>query len=156
MLEKRKSVGGLREVTRLFAVQVMYAADILNKSVSDVLKGEYSGYPVVLDENISLNDIDLAFFEELVNAYSSHASAVNQIISTHISKTWTVERLNKVLIAILKLGITELLYLPSIPSNVTFNEYIEISKSYFNKHDVSFVNGLLNMVHENNKSIPNP
>lgn len=152
MLGERKSVGGLREITRLFAVQIVYAADILDKSISDVLEGEYSGYHVMLDENISLNDIDFAFFKKLVDAYSSHASTVDQIISMHISKKWTIERLNKVLIAILRLGITELLYLPGIPLNVTFNEYIEISKSYFNKSDVSFVNGLLNMVYENNKA----
>lgn len=148
MHEKRKSIGGVREVTRLFAVQAMYAADIMHKPISEVLSNEYSGHHVVLDEDISLENIDTDFFRELINEYLAHAQEVESIISSRLSQKWTIERLNKVIVAILRLGTTELLYLPNIPANVTFNEYIEISKSYFNKAEVSFVNGLLNMVYE--------
>lgn len=148
MLEKRKSIGGVREITRLFTVQAMYAADIMHKPISEVLTNEYSGHHVVLDEDISLENIDTDFSKELINEYLSHAQEIENIISSRLSSKWTLERLNKVIVAILRLGTTELLYIPNIPANVTFNEYIEISKSYFDKTEVSFVNGLLNMVYE--------
>lgn len=148
MPEKRKSLGGVREITRLFAVQAMYAADILRKPISEVLTVEYAEHCVVLNEEISIEKLDRVFFKELIEAYQLHSQEIEQKITSHLSKKWSIDRLDKVIIAILRLGVTELLYLPDIPHNVTFNEYVEIGKSYFNKSEVSFINGLLNMVYE--------
>lgn len=148
MCKERKSMGGLRGATRLFAVQVLYGADVLNKTVSDVLSHEYLTRKVVLSEDISLDDIDSAFLKQLVTAYGAHSEEIDELILSHLSDKWTIERLNKVLVAILRLGLTELMYMPDIPANVTFNEYVEISKAYFNKSEVSFVNGLLNAVYK--------
>ena len=150
MNENRKSIGGARGVTRLFAVQVLYCADILKKSAVDILSDECRQHQVMLAEDIPLDDVNDQFLCDLVGKYSEHAEFIDIIIISHLSNKWTADRLNKVVVAILRLGVTELLYFSDIPANVTFNEYIEIGKAFFPKRDVSFINGLLNSVHQEN------
>jgi len=149
MSNTRKTIGGLREITRLFAVQVMYGADILQKPIAEVLTHEYLNKSVVISEEIFLDTVDTVFLKGLLDEYSAHATLIDEIILKHLSRKWTIDRLNKVLIAVLRLGITELLYLDT-PANVAFNEYIEISKAYFQKSEVAFVNGILNSAYKEN------
>lgn len=41
------------------------------------------------------------------------------------------------------MGLTELLYCPEIPVNVTLNEYVELAKEFSTQKSKLFVNGLL-------------
>lgn len=148
MKEDRKSIGGLREITRLFAVQILYSSDILKKNIVDVIREQYPDVSVILSEDITLNEVSREFLDTLIGAYSAHVGEIDAIIISHLSSKWTMERLNKVLLSILRLGVSELLYIPEVPANVTFNEYVEIGKAFLGKADVSFINGLLNAVYK--------
>jgi N utilization substance protein B len=44
---------------------------------------------------------------------------------------------------IIKMGMTELIYCPTIPVRVTMNEYIELAKEFSTERSKLFVNGLL-------------
>ena len=46
-------------------------------------------------------------------------------------------------ILIIKMGLSELIYCPEIPINVTLNEYVELSKEFSTPKSKLFVNGLL-------------
>ncbi len=56
---------------------------------------------------------------------------------------WDQERIADVDLIILKMGIAEFLYFPSIPVKATINEYLEISKEYSTPKSSIFVNGIL-------------
>ena len=148
MNKNRKLSAGSREVARLFAVQVFYCSEMLEKSIAEVLKDNLK-QEVVLDENVSINDISTELLDELIKAYVEHTEEIDKEIAARLSQNWTIERLNKVVLAILRLGVAELLYMTT-PPTVVFNEYIEISKTFFKKSDVSFINGLLNAVYQDN------
>src|SRR5690606_12493180 len=47
-----------------------------------------------------------------------------------LTQNWELDRIAKMDIILLKMALTELTELPSIPKKVTLNEYIEISKYY--------------------------
>lgn len=59
---------------------------------------------------------------------------------------WAKERISPVSRSILQLGIYELLFMDDIPSRVTINEAIELSKKYDDEKSYAFVNGVLNAV----------
>ena len=66
-------------------------------------------------------------------------------------KDWTINRLNKVDQAILRLGIYELMYTDT-PSVVSINEAIELSKKYSDEKVTKMINGVLDKVyHEEEK-----
>lgn len=59
------------------------------------------------------------------------------------SKGWTVDRLSKVAVSILRLAVYELMFEEDIPVSVSINEAVELAKTYGGKDDAPFVNGVL-------------
>ncbi len=59
---------------------------------------------------------------------------------------WDQERIADVDLIILKMGIAEFLYFPSIPVRATINEYLEVSKEYSTPKSSIFVNGILDKI----------
>ena len=60
-----------------------------------------------------------------------------------ISKGWKLDRLGKVELAILRLGIFEMDFDEDIPTNVALNEAVELAKTYGGDTSPSFINGVL-------------
>jgi len=58
-------------------------------------------------------------------------------------KNWDTDRVATIDIILLKMGICEFLYFPTIPTKVTINEYIEIAKNYSTPQSGQFINGVL-------------
>jgi N utilization substance protein B len=67
----------------------------------------------------------------------------NELLIDELTKNWELERIAKMDIILLKIGITELQIFPEIPTKVTLNETIEISKYYSTPKSNSFINGVL-------------
>lgn len=59
---------------------------------------------------------------------------------------WDQDRIAELDLIILKMGICEFLYFPSIPVRVTINEYLEIAKEYSTPKSSIFINGILDKV----------
>lgn len=59
------------------------------------------------------------------------------------SNSWDSERMAFMDVVITMTGLAEILNFPKIPLSVSFNEYIEIAKSYSTHKSGAFVNGLL-------------
>ena len=62
------------------------------------------------------------------------------------SRGWELSRLSKVSLAVLRLGIYELLFEKDTPVGVTINEAVELAKKYGGEEDAPFVNGVLGAV----------
>lgn len=72
-----------------------------------------------------------------------------EIIDGIISKYalgWSIARITKTALAILRLAIFEISYRDDIPVSVSINEAVELAKKYATKDDSSFVNGILSSV----------
>lgn len=59
---------------------------------------------------------------------------------------WDSERVALIDMFLLRMGLCELLYFPTIPTKVTINEYIEIAKLYSTPQSGQFVNGVLDNI----------
>lgn len=85
---------------------------------------------------------DQAFVRKLVTcAFTSYESTFEKVIAA--VPDWDKERLFSADMAIIALGVAEASNFPTIPRNVTLNEYIEISKFYCSPKSRQFINGLL-------------
>lgn len=70
----------------------------------------------------------------------------DQVLFEHIEptlKNWDAERVAILDMIMLKMALCELLYFPTIPTKVTLNEFVEISKSYSTDKSKDFINGIL-------------
>ncbi len=59
---------------------------------------------------------------------------------------WDKERVAVIDLMLLKMGVCEFLYFPTIPTKVTINEYIDIAKQYSTPQSGQFVNGVLDNI----------
>ncbi len=59
---------------------------------------------------------------------------------------WDAERVALIDMLLLRMGVSELLYFPTIPTKVTINEYIELAKLYSTPQSGQFVNGVLDNI----------
>jgi N utilization substance protein B len=67
----------------------------------------------------------------------------NEKLIDELTKNWELDRIAKMDVILLKMGITELQIFPEIPTKVTLNETIEISKYYSTPKSNIFINGIL-------------
>ncbi len=88
---------------------------------------------------------DLDFIKQLFRKTIVHSKEYGELIS---GKTinWDIDRLAVIDVILLKMALTEILEMPSIPVRVTMNEYIDISKDYSSEKSSFFINGIIDKI----------
>ncbi len=66
------------------------------------------------------------------------------------SRGWSIKRIPKVSLAILRIAICEMLYIDDVPVSVSINEAVELAKTYAAENDSSFINGILGSISRDN------
>lgn len=109
-------------------------------------KNEISLFQCLEDEN--LNDEDKEFIKTEYDGLLQKNEEIEAIITKYL-KDYTLQRLFKVDIAILKIAIYEMLFSnENTPSGVVINEAVELAKKYSTDKSYSFVNGILASVYK--------
>lgn len=99
---------------------------------------------ITLDEFLSSQDIeenDKTYVVEIYDGVLSKEPELDEKISKYL-KGYTLERIFKVDLAILKLAIYEIDYLGEKPS-IVINEAVELAKKYSTDNSYKFINGVL-------------
>ncbi len=77
-----------------------------------------------------------------------NVETIDEIISNN-AVGWSIKRITKTALAILRLAIYEIKYYDDVPVSVSINEAVELAKKYATKEDASFINGILSTVAKN-------
>lgn len=96
----------------------------------------------LLVPNLYKNDEDREYALQLFRKVILNEEKLNAQIEGK-TPNWDQERIADIDLIILKMGIAEFLYFPSIPVRATINEYLEVSKEYSTPKSSIFVNGIL-------------
>ena len=91
------------------------------------------------------NEDDRHYVIDLFRKTVMHGDEYQDLIRK-FSENWDFERLASMDILIMQMAICEAVQFPSIPSKVTLNEYIEISKYYSTEKSSFFINGILDKI----------
>ena len=83
-----------------------------------------------------------AFAEELIHGVLENAAEVDGHIRT-LAHNWEFDRIARIVLAILRLAIFEMLHRKDIPPVVSINEAIDLSKQYSTADSKRFINGIL-------------
>lgn len=86
-----------------------------------------------------------AFADALLNAIENNVESIDNVI-TENAKGWTIARLPKISLAVLRLAIGEMLYMDEVPAGVSVNEAVELTKKYGTAEDAAYINGVLGSV----------
>ncbi len=88
---------------------------------------------------------DRIFAETLFRTTLKREDEVRDMIKNGC-KNWEFNRLAFMDVIIMQIALTEILTFPSIPLNVTFNEYLDIAKVYSTPKSASYINGTLDHI----------
>jgi N utilization substance protein B len=75
----------------------------------------------------------------------NNLSEIDELIENN-SIGWRINRISKVALAILRLAICEMMYIPEVPVSVSINEAVELCKKFGAEDDAPFVNGILGSI----------
>ena len=110
------------------------------------LRLQYSNNPNIELENIELDDaIDREYITLICNNLKANKEKIEELINKY-AKNWSVNRMAKVDLSILRLAICELIFIEEIPNKVSINEAIELAKLYCDDKAPKFINGILGSV----------
>ena len=92
------------------------------------------------DEIGNANDVE--YFKSITTKCYDNIDTIDQNITSHL-KDWTLDRLSKVNLSILRLAMCEILYADDIPYQVSINEAVDIAKKFGDDDSPAFINGVL-------------
>ncbi len=129
----------MRRKAREYAVQVLYALDLNPATPGDFLKvfwEIHSAKPEIVD-----------YASNLVCGTIRKQKEIDELISSH-SSHWKIDRMAVTDRNILRLATYELLDEDSVPAKVVINEAIEIAKKFGTSDSATFINGVLDSIHQ--------
>jgi len=126
-----------RREAREFLLNALYQQEFVERSISEMLSEIDPG-----------NQRD--YIEQVFIGITTRRDEIDDLIGQH-TVGWRFERLALIDRNILRLGIFELLYLPSIPPEVAINESVELCKKYGTERAQVFVNGILDRIWKETK-----
>lgn len=85
------------------------------------------------------------YAKELALGVENTEEELHSIIEKHLKKGWTIKRISKPSLVILKLALYEMMFVDSVPNNVAINEAVEFAKKY-TVDESKFINGVLGSI----------
>ncbi len=133
-----------KRTTRYICLQLLFASEISNEYKKDDLLDNFfqkSSEPLV--ENIKKSQID--YIQKLYETTISNKDEVDKIIEKKLNN-WEMKRIAAIDKVILRMSISEMLYIDEVPPKVSITEGVEIAKVFSTDDSSSFVNGILDAV----------
>lgn len=92
--------------------------------------------------NDDISAEDKKYITEVTEGVAEKIEELDEKIKPYL-KGWTMDRIGKTDLAILRLAVYEIFYRDDIPYKVSINEAVELAKSFCDDSSPSFINGVL-------------
>ena len=97
--------------------------------------------------DVETTEDESRYIEEKYQAVVDKLDKRDELISSN-AKGWSIDRMSKVDLTILRLGVYEMIFDDTIPEDVALNEAIELAKEFGQDQSYSFINGVLAKLHK--------
>ena len=135
-----------RAAARLAAVQALYQRQMEETPLTKLLDEFHQhrlGHEI---DDLRYVSFDVAFFDDLVSGVIARGEEIDALLSERLADGWSLERLDKTLLQILRAGAYELLARSDVPTKAAIGEYVDVAHAFFEEREAKFVNGLLDAV----------
>lgn len=131
---KKISRHQMRENTFILTFEKMFNDD----SVEEILRTARECDDIEVTEQV----------ESMFRGIIQNLDAVDSVIEPNLKK-WTKERISRVSLAILRLGVYELMYTSDVDPDIIVSECVKLATTFAHEDDVAFVNGVLGAIVRN-------
>lgn len=146
MATQKSDKGGARSAARLAAVQALYQIEA-NNSAALIVVQEFVDHRFgeIIDDS-QFTNADSDFFSDIVLGIDKNSAPIDDHIKASLSADWNLGRIESVARAVLRAGTYEIIARPDVPTGVIINEYVDVTKAFFEDSTPGFVNGVLDKI----------
>jgi len=140
-----------RSAARLAAVQALYQMQMEGTALARLLN-EFHQHRLgreVDDEDHEgevFADAEVDFFDDIVSGVDARRKEIDELLVGKLADGWTIARLDKTMLQILRAGAYELMARADVPTATAINEYVDVAKAFFDDREAKFVNGILDAI----------
>ena len=144
-----------RRKGRILAFQALYTYDLVKMPLDELLTLDWDkDLPEAVasvessqEESVNENKEDSYDFARLlISGTINHIEEIDSRIKEKLSAKWTMDRLNKVSLAILRISVFTLLFQKDVSPAIVIDEAISISKEYGVDDSYKFINAILDKI----------
>jgi N utilization substance protein B len=142
----RNSRSQARSAARLAAVQALYQRQMEETPLPRLLD-EFHQHRLGREiEGDEYADAEVAFFDDVVSGVDARREEIDDKLTARLAQGWTLARLDKTMLQILRCGTYELIARPDVTKATAISEYVDVAKAFFDDREAKFVNGVLDAV----------
>lgn len=130
----------MRKLAREISFELIF--EILARDESEI---NTLSLDTLCDEENALPEEDKQFVTTVVNTFVCNKDEILQLIYSHV-KDFEPQRIYKVDLALIALGITEINYVKQVEYKIVINEVVELAKKFSTENSPKFINGVLSKI----------
>ena len=124
-----------RSAMRELAFKLIYGVEVQKELDDDYLN--------LFFENNEITGKEVKdYLKEIMEGINEHKLEIDELIKHNLKENWSLNRISKVNLSLIKIAIFEMVYL-NLPYKVAINEVVELSKKYSDDQAPTFINGIL-------------
>jgi N utilization substance protein B len=135
-----------RSAARLAAVQALYQQEMEGTPTARLLHEFHNHRIGATIEGATYAEAEISFFDDLVEGTLARQEEIDGLIGERLAAGWSLDRLDKPMKAILRVGTYELIARADVPVASVINEYLDVADAFYDQREKGFVNGLLDAI----------
>ena len=138
---------------RVIAFQALYSWDVTKASLDELLTFSWlqkdaeieaaQEAPVELSET---SKEERTFASLIIAGTISHIDEIDKLIENHLSSSWSMDRISRVALAILRTSVYELLFQNGAEAKIVIDEAVNIAKDFDTDDSYKFINAVLDKI----------
>ena len=140
-----------KSLSRYLAVQAIFNQSFgfdKKKIEQDFFDQNDSKFNIDLECELDLKKFNKIFFKKIFNNVFEKEEYIYDLISKNLESSWTLSRLPRVLQAILKVAISEMITYPRTSIGIIITEYLMLAESFSIEKETNFINAILDKIHK--------
>ena len=139
---------------RVIVFQALYSWDVSKSSLDDLLTFSWLQKDAEIEAGIQEQNTEISetakeertFASLIIAGTISHIDEIDKLIENHLSSSWSIDRISRVALAILRTSIYELLFQNGAEPKIVIDEAVNIAKDFDTDDSYKFINAVLDKI----------
>lgn len=139
---------------RVIAFQALYSWDVTKSSLDDLLSFSWLQKDSEIEAETQQPVVDLSetakeertFASLIIAGTISHIDEIDKLIENHLSASWSMDRISRVALAILRTSVYEILFQNGAEAKIVIDEAVNIAKDFDTDDSYKFINAVLDKI----------
>ena len=139
---------------RVIAFQALYSWDVSKSSLDDLLTFSWLQKDAEIEAGIQEQNTEISetakeertFASLIIAGTISHIDEIDKLIENHLSSSWSMDRISRVALAILRTSVYEILFQNGAETKIVIDEAVNIAKDFDTDDSYKFINAVLDKI----------